>query len=223
MRVKICGITNAEDARAVVAAGADCVGLILAASRRQIRPATAAAISATLPATVPAVLVFRDAPLTEVLAAVELTGCTWVQLHGREPVDYLRRLRDARPGLRIIRAWEIAGPADGAALEAYLADAEADRSAPNVVLLDVPKGGPHPGYDVLGDASRRLARRPPEVWCAGSLTPDNLLQALAAGMYDGVDVASGVEAAAGRKDHAAVRRFIDVVRGLQGQAQPRSR
>lgn len=223
MRVKICGITNADDAHAAVAAGGEFVGLILAASRRQISAADAAAICATLPATVPAVLVFRDAPLTEALAAVELTGCTWVQLHGREPVEYLKRLRDARPGLHVIRAWEVAGPADGAALEAYLADAEAGRSAPDVVLLDAPKGGAPPGYGVLGDISRRLTRRPPEVWCAGGLTPDSLPQALAAGIYEGVDVASGVEAAPGRKDHAAVRRFIGVVRGLQGQTQPRGR
>ena len=84
----------------------------------------------------------------------------------------------------------------------------------DVVLLDAPKGGPHPGYERLGDISHRLRNRPPAVWCAGRLTADNLATVVASGRYDGVDVARGVESRPGVKDPAVLQRFLQIAKRL---------
>lgn len=207
MHVKICGITNVDDAREAARCGADFVGLILAASRRQITVDVAKDVVVAVPETRP-VLLFRDAPLDNVLAALEATDCAWVQLHGHEPATYLGELVRRRPGLHLIRAWEVALPDDGDKLAGYLREAEKASIRIDAVILDAPKGGPHPGYERLGDISIRCYPRPPEVWCAGGLTPANLATAVKTGRYDGVDVASGVESQPGIKDHAALRQFI---------------
>lgn len=214
MRIKICGITATADALLAARYGADLVGLILAPSPRRIGLPAAAEIVAALPPATGAVLVFRDAPLDEVLAALDTTGARWVQLHGREPAACLAQLAARRPAVRIIKAWEVLGLDAGASLAAYLASTVAAGRPPDAVLLDAPKGGPHPGYELLGELARQLNARPPEVWCAGGLTPANVATAVAAGRYDGVDVAAGVEVRPGVKDHAAVRQFIAAARRL---------
>jgi phosphoribosylanthranilate isomerase len=211
MQLKFCGITSERDALAAAEAGADFVGLILAPSPRQIDPVRARRIMDRLPPETQPVLLFKDAPLAEMVAALERTRCEWVQLHGEEPVEALRGLRLHNPNLRLVKAWTVRGPVAAEALLSYLAEVQAADIQLDVVLLDAPKGGPHPGYEALGEVSRRLTERPPEVWCAGSLTADNVADALAAGRYDGVDVASGVELAPGRKDAAEMRRFAAAV------------
>ncbi len=212
MRVKICGITNRDDALAAAELGADFVGLILAPSARQISIVQAADIMRDLPAATKPVLLFRDAPLGEVRAALDATRCDWVQLHGNEPVPYLRTLRDRYPALHLIKAWTITVEGGGA-LGTYLGEAADTGVAIEVVILDAPKGGPHPGYEALGQVATACTQRPPAVFCAGGLTADNVAAAVAQGEYDGVDVASGVEREPGVKDHAAVRAFIEAARG----------
>lgn len=230
MDAKICGITNLEDARAAAAAGAAYVGLIRAESPRQVPLDTAREIVTALPATTTPVLVFRDAAVPEVLAAVAATGATWVQLHGQESPRYIAALQEAYaaqrprgPALRIVKAWEVEAVADAdvsatmGGLRAYvdelgrLADAPAHRNL-DAVLLDAPKGRVHPGFDVLGAASQAAAALGCTVWCAGGLTAENLAGVLPKLACSVVDVASGVEAAPGRKDHAAVARFVAVAR-----------
>ena len=214
MRVKICGITRPEDAREAAHCGADFIGLIRAPSARRVTVATARQVIAALPEHVQPVLLFRDAPLDEVTAAVDATGGDWVQLHGREPVAYLAELAARRPALRLIRAWEVTAEQADDDLAAYLQQAGAVNLRIDVVILDAPKGGAHPGYERLARISRRCRQRPPEIWCAGGLTPKNVAAAIAQGRYDGVDVASGVESSPGIKDHAALRAFIETARQL---------
>ena len=214
MHAKVCGITNSDDALVVAGAGADFIGLILAPSARRVTVDQAARVISALPATVQPVLVFRDAPLEEVLDALARTSRAWVQLHGLEPVAYAKDLLARRPGTHLIKAWEIASDESAADLLTYLQAARAAGVHIDAVILDVPKGGPHSGYDCLGRVSRQCVDRPPEIWCAGGLRPDNVAAALALGRYDGVDVASGVETSPGVKDHAAVRAFITAARDL---------
>ena len=214
MRVKICGLTSVADATEVARCGADFAGLVLAPSPRHVPLESAAQIAAALPATTQPVLVFRDATREEVLGALSVTGCTWLQLHGRESVSYLSAIRQRRPQVRLVRAWELATPQAPDELLDYLRQADAARVRIDIVLLDAPKGGAHPGFERLGDISLRCHTRPPEVWCAGGLTASNLVTAVASGRYNGVDVASGVESRPGVKDHIAVQQFIAMAKRL---------
>jgi phosphoribosylanthranilate isomerase len=209
MRVKVCGITNLADALAAARLGADCVGFIRAHSPRQIPLARAAEIIRDLPDRTSGVLVYRDAELAEVVDALTATGCTWVQLHGQEPVEYLAELRRRVPRARIIKTWEVASLAAAAPLRAFLDAAAGAAAAVDVVLLDVPKASLHPGYACLAAVAQSLSPRPPEVWLAGGLTPGNVTAAVVGARFDGVDVASGVELRPGVKDHAALRAFVE--------------
>jgi len=210
MRIKMCGVTNPSDAVLVSRCGADFVGLILATSPRQVTVEVAREVVRALPPDSQPVLVFRDAPAEVVRDAVNATGCRWIQLHGRETLADIETLRRRCPHVRIMKGWEVGtGDAEGD-LMAYLAPVAGGLI--DVVILDAPKAGPHPGYERLGELSRQLRARPPEVWCAGGLTAGNVAAALAAGCYDGVDVAGGVEVSPGHKDETLVRRFIAVVR-----------
>lgn len=214
MHVKICGITSVHDARQAAYCGADFVGLILAPSSRRVTVDIARDVAAALPAATQPVVLFRDAPLEDVLSALELTGCAWVQLHGREPVTYLAELARHRVGVHLIRAWEITSPTAGDELVNYLREAAAAGVRIDAVILDAPKGGPHPGFERLGDISLGCRPRPPEVWCAGGLSPANLVMAVATGQYDGVDVARGVESQPGIKDYAALEQFVTTAKRL---------
>ena len=212
MIVKVCGITRPEDAVAAARLGADFVGLIRAPSARRVDLDRARHIAAELPDGTKPVLLFRDAPLDEVSAAVEETGVRWVQLHGSEPIAYVCDLLRRCPDVRLLRAWEVAGPSAATDLHDYLQAAAAGVRF-HAVILDAPKGGPHPGYDCLGDVSRRCRDLVSQVWCAGGLTPENVSEAVRAGQYAGVDVARGVEQSPGVKDHALLERFVQAVRG----------
>lgn len=216
MRVKICGITNSDDALAAAQAGADFVGLILAASSRRVDVDAAKAVIAALPTPVVPVLVFRDAPVDKVVTALDAAGTRWAQLHGAESVAYLTESQRRRPDVRVIKTWEVS--ANGKiepsveALVGFVRDAlDAGVDLP-IVLLDAPKGGPHPGHERMAAHAAACHALPVQVWCAGGLTPNNVAGALAGGEFDGVDVASGVEVRPGVKDRAAIRRFVENAR-----------
>lgn len=214
MRVKICGITNLDDALTAARCGADFVGLILAPSPRRVSVEQARVIAAALPPAVQPVLVGRNAPLAETLAALEAVGRAWVQLHGDEPVEYVADLLRQRPQTPVVKAWTVTSADSANELAAYLQQARAAGVRLEAVLLDTPKNEPHPRYDRMAEVAARCADRPPEVWLAGRLTPDNVATAVVGGRFDAVDVASGVELRPGVKSHAAIERFVSVAKGL---------
>lgn len=214
MRIKICGVTRPADARRAVELGVDFVGLIRARSARQVSLEEARRVARMLPPTTVGVLLYRDTPLEQVCTEVSEVGVKWVQLHGAEPLSYVRELHAACPDVRLIRAWEVAGPDAADALGAYLDAARGEGLPVAIVILDAPKGGRHPGYESLGEVSHRCRASGVEIWCAGGLTPANVASAVAAGDYAGVDVARGVERAPGIKDHVAMERFVAAVRAL---------
>jgi phosphoribosylanthranilate isomerase len=227
MHVKICGMTRAEDAVLAAQLGADFIGLIRAPSSRQVSLDVAISIARQAGATVGGqthrtrpVLLYRDAPLEDVCAELERSGLDWVQLHGRESVALVENLVRRFPELHLIKAWEVAAAAsvdDGADLADYLHEAAARGIRFDAVILDVPKNGPHPGYDRLGEVSRRCHGLADEFWCAGGLTEQNLAAAVRAGQYEGIDVSRGVESRPGVKDAELLRRFVDVARELRPQ------
>lgn len=199
--VKICGITNEEDAKAACDAGANALGLVFyPKSKRYVEPARAKIIVDGLPPFVFTVGVFVNADINMVRELAKYVGLDAVQLHGDESPSYCKKLK----GLRVIKALRIAGPEDTQKASDYLGSVCA-------VLYDTFVEG-EPGGTGLSFPHEWLADAPGPYLLAGGLTPENVAQAVAALDPLAVDVSSGVEAAPGKKDHNLVRLFIENAR-----------
>lgn len=207
IRVKICGLTTLEDARWAWRCGADLLGFILVpSSPRFIPPARIAEITHALTAegcTAQYVGVFAVESLVEVRRVMEEAGLHLAQLHGEVQPDDVAAL-----GWPVILARRVVPRRETTCSWDELA-----RYPAWAYLLD--------GYDPhkLGGTGRTwdwsLARQAPPGWrliVAGGLTPENVGQAIRQARPWGVDVSSGVERSPGRKDPAAVERFIRQVR-----------
>jgi len=195
--VKICGITNHEDALLATALGADALGFVFAPSRRQVHLDEVRDIVRRLPPEVVTVGVFRNERMERVVDVASRAGLTGVQLHGREP---LREVRWIRERVRfVIQAFTAGDPALRA-----VANGPAD-----VVLVDGPDPGSGRVFDwSLGDGAPGGVR----LLLAGGLTPENVGEAIRRVRPWGVDVSTGVEARPGRKDPAKLRRFVEAAR-----------
>ena len=199
-RVKVCGLTDAADARLAADAGAAFAGLIMVpGTPRALSVAQAEAVAEGL--AIPKVGVFRNAKPLEVAQAAQALGLAAVQLHGEEDAAYIRGLRALLPeGVEIWAA---------AAVGESLAEprAGADRT-----VFDTAVNGRSGGTGTAFDWSR-LAGQPElaEGLLAGGLRPDNAAAAARVGAW-ALDVSSGVEAAPGRKDPAKLAAFFDALR-----------
>jgi phosphoribosylanthranilate isomerase len=203
-RVKICGITNLEDAEEAVRLGAWAIGLNHhPGSPRMCPPDAAAEIGAALKRRCEVAGVFVNSTLDEVARAAAEEQLTMVQLHGKEgPVFCAEAAR--RTGCKVIKALRVRSAADIQAAEAY-------RTAFH--LLDAHRSGTPGGTGESFDWEL-VAGRDSEVplILAGGLTPDNVSEAIGVTNPYVVDVASGVEAAPGRKDHALLAAFFEGAR-----------
>jgi phosphoribosylanthranilate isomerase len=197
MFVKICGITNEDDALLSVAMGADAVGFVFAPSPRQLAPQKAYDITRRLPPEILTVGVFRNELPSRVVEIAHKAGVKGVQLHGRETAAQTK---------------EVAGHFRWV-IKAFGADDEnlprADQYGTDIVLLDAPDPGSGKVFDwsVAGDAPDSL-----RLILAGGLTPDNVAAAIDEVRPWGVDVSSGVERSPGKKDALAVKHFIEHAR-----------
>jgi phosphoribosylanthranilate isomerase len=195
--IKICGITNEDDALLAVALGADALGFVFAPSRRQVKPDAVRDIVRRLPSEVMTVGVFRDDKPAHVVDVASRVGLHAVQLHGREPRTEVQWIRER---VRFV----IQGFAAGDPSLASAVNSPAD-----VILVDSPDPGSGRVFDW------RLAEGAPSgvrLLLAGGLTPHNVADAIALVRPWGVDVSSGVEAAAGSKDPRKLRQFIEAAR-----------
>ncbi len=191
--VKICGVTTVDDALLAAGLGADAVGLNFADSPRRVGLDTAHDILDRLPPDVMAVAVFRNQPRDEVVETAHRLGIGVVQLHGDETPEDSRWIASQVSGL--IRAFGIADPAL----------TSGDDYGANRLLIDSPQPGSGQVFD-WSNLERVLHGR--RFILAGGLTPENVADAIEVARPWGVDVASGVEQAPGRKDPARMRRFI---------------
>jgi len=201
MRVKICGITNLDDAAEAVRLGAWAIGLIhYDHSPRFCPPADAAAIGAAFRRKCEVVGVFVNPELDDVTKAVEDAGLTMVQLNGEEGPSFCAEI-GRRTGVKVIKAIHVSSAAD-------IHDAEAIRT--DYHLFDSRGkglwGGTGQSFD-WGLLRERRSDIPAIV--AGGLRPENVAEAITVTHPFAVDVASGVEAEPGRKDHAAMKAFFD--------------
>ena len=196
VRVKICGVTRPEDARAAAGAGADYLGVnFWPQSPRAVDVGRALAIAAAAPG-VPLVGVFVDAPRDQVARTAESARLSLVQFHGGETPAYCRDW--PWPVIKAIRV-----PEGGSA--AALAEPFADV---DYLLVDAYVAG-RPGGTGVRVGAEALAGAPGErLFLAGGLTPENVADAVRAVRPFAVDVASGVEERVGVKDHEKIQRFI---------------
>jgi phosphoribosylanthranilate isomerase len=193
MFVKICGITNEDDALFAVAMGADAVGFIFAPSPRQVAAQAVYDITRRLPPEVLTVGVFRDELPSRVIEIAHRSNVKAVQLHGRETRE--QTIEIAKSIRWVIKAFGSDSP--------HLT--QADQYGTDLVMLDAPSPGSGKVFDwnLAADVpdSMRLI-------LAGGLDPDNVADAIQIVEPWGVDSASGVEASPGKKDPTKVRRFI---------------
>lgn len=204
MRVKICGVTNLDDAAEAVRLGAWAVGLIhYDKSPRWCRPAEAARIGAAFRRKCEVVGVFVNPELEEVDKAVENAGLTMVQLNGEEGPSFCAETA-RRTGVKVIKAIHVASAAD-------VHNAEAHRTAFHLFDRrgDGLWGGTGESFD--WELLRERRSEVPAI-VAGGLRPGNVAEAIAVAHPYAVDVASGVEAEPGRKDHAAMAAFFEAAK-----------
>ena len=203
-QVKICGLTRPHEAARCAGLGADAIGLVFfPQSPRNVTPEQAGAVVAALPESVAAVGVFVEAGFSFIMSRVERCGLSMVQLHGRESPRLAARL--TAEGVGVIKALFVGGRPGLTAVQAFDADA---------YLVECARG-PLPGGNAMAwdwGAARDFGVHHPLV-LAGGLSPDNVGDAIRAGLPAAVDVSSGVEASPGRKDTDKVARLIAAVHG----------
>lgn len=218
MWIKICGITSLEDAQFAVAAGADAVGFVFAASPRRVSVETVRAITRRLPQSVEKIGVFVDASLAAMADAIQTGDLTGVQLHCENSEGMAQGLRDAARKisreLRIVRVLHYG--ADTARFRSQLRNLCAEHAI-DAVLLDTRVAGKPGGTGVPFDwqaARATLLAEAPHLplIAAGGLHADNVREAISILRPWGVDVSSGVEMTPGRKDPARVTAFIRAAR-----------
>lgn len=193
MFIKVCGITNEQDALLAVALGADALGFVFAPSPRQISPALAREIVKRLPPETVTVGVFRNETPSRVIEVVNEARLQGAQLHGHEtPAMTAEVATDIRFVIKAV----VAGSQDAA---------QANNFASDAILVD----GLHPGsgnaydWDLLQDLPTDI-----RLMLSGGLTPENVAAGILQVQPWGVDVSSGVEKAPGLKDAVKMRHFI---------------
>lgn len=210
-RIKVCGVTSADDAVLAVEAGADAVGInFFQGSIRFVPPLSAAPIAEAVRGKATLVAVFVNESPDKIAGICGELGIGVVQLSGREPADSAARIR-----LPVIKAVHMTA---GSTIEPY-------RDYPcDSFLLDADTPGKYGGTGVsldwetlgrtIGGPMIRFGENdasfPGRPWMlAGGLTPENVTEAIKTARPFGVDVASGVEAASGKKDRNKMKDFVD--------------
>ncbi len=203
VKVKVCGITNPEDARVAADAGADAIGLVFAESPRRLSVQRAREIASTLPDGILKVGVFVDAEPEEVLRVAREVGLDYAQLHGDEPPEAVAEIRDG--GVRVMKALRVRNAEALAAVERYETD---------LFLLDAWSAQARGGTGVRFDweLAKSLKGRD-NILVSGGLNPENVREAIEYFEPYGVDASSSLEERPGKKNGDRVRRFVGAAKG----------
>jgi len=214
VRIKICGIRDRDQGRAIAQLGATALGFIcVPQSPRFVTNEQLGAIAAHLPPEVARIGVFVNADLATICAAVA-QGLTGVQLHGGESPEFCRHLRAALPDCELTVALRVRAAAD-------LDSAAAYADCADWLLLDAyhPQHYGGTGQTLDWDSLRNF--RAPLPWLlAGGLTPENVLDALRRTRPDGIDLSSGVERTPGDKDLQRVAQLFQALQALRRSPNP---
>jgi phosphoribosylanthranilate isomerase len=202
--IKICGITNLNDAHAAVAAGADALGFnFYKPSPRYIAPESARDIINTLPDSLLTVGVFVNEGSPEAVRSIaNQAGVKAVQLHGDESPDYCRALDS------VIKTFAVSGDFDLEQLQAYEVDA---------IMLDTKDNRLRGGTGRVFDWSiaQQVSQLNPRLYLAGGLSPENIREAVEMVQPYAVDACSSLEDKPGIKNHERMRVFVDAVRSVK--------
>jgi len=202
VRVKICGITNLDDAMAAVDFGADALGFVFfRESPRCIKHADAGKIIKKLPPFITTIGVFVDEKPEQIEKIVTMTGIDVIQLHGNESPEWCNLSRRMIKAIRV-KSLESLDP-----LIHY-------KDRVSAFLLDTFTP------DIFGGTGQifnwdiaTYAKQFGRIILAGGLTPDNVVKAVRRVQPYGVDVSSGVESGKGKKDHKKMKLFIEKAKG----------
>jgi len=203
-KVKICGITNYEDAVAAMDMGADLLGFnFYKKSPRYVEPEKVADIVSQLPGFIDLVGVFVNSTIEQIHEIKQICSINWVQLHGDEDPEFCNALRSH--DVKTMKAIRVKDQSDIEKAKDFFTDA---------ILLDAfdPEnyGGTGETFDwnFIGHIGKR-------VFLAGGINPDNAEAAVKLGVY-GIDICSGVETSPGTKDHNKMKQLFDNIRYLRG-------
>ena len=204
VKLKICGITNHEDAAAALDMGADLLGFnFYPKSPRFIPPEEARQIISKLPAFVDLAGVFVNESIERIHEIHGICQLDWVQLHGDEDVEFCKQF--LTHNVKVMKAIRVKDQNDVQSADDYFTDA---------VLLDAFDPDKYGGtgltfdWNVIGHINKR-------VFLAGGINPDNAAKAAELGVY-GIDVCSGIEAKPGQKDHKKMKKLFENIRHLRG-------
>ena len=205
--VKICGITNLEDALVAVAAGADQLGFnFYKPSPRYITPQNAREIIDQLPETVFTVGVFVNEESPAVVRNIaKEAGIEAVQLHGDETPEYCCELADDN---YVIKTFAVSGSFDIERTQGYEVPA---------IMLDTRDINLRGGTGRVFDWSVARKARPliPRLYLAGGLSPENVAEAVTSVRPYAVDACSSLELKKGKKSHERMRAFVSAVRSVK--------
>jgi len=211
VKVKICGITNFEDAVAATEAGADMLGLnFYRPSSRYIEPDRAREIVERLRSdgqnsSTTMVGVFVDESIDSVVRIVNEVGLDAVQLHGDESPEFCAALKSLVPDKAIIKALRVNGSFDPQTASSY---------SVNAIMLDAfheqLRGGT--GRVIDWDIASTVRDLVPQLFLSGGLSPENAAEAISRVQPFAVDACSSLESSPGRKDASRMREFVRVVR-----------
>jgi phosphoribosylanthranilate isomerase len=202
--IKICGITNLNDAHAAVAAGADALGFnFYKPSPRYIAPENAREIINTLPESIHTVGVFVNESSPDAVRSIaDRAGVKAVQLHGDESPDYCRALN------AVIKTFAVSGSFDLKQLESYEVDA---------IMLDTKdnhlRGGTGRVFDWT--IAQQVSQLVPKLYLAGGLSPENVSEAIEMVQPYAVDACSSLEDKPGIKNHERMCVFVNKVRSVK--------
>lgn len=209
MRIKICGITQADQGAAIVQLGIPTLGFIcVPASPRYVTPVQIATISAALDRPTDKIGVFVGADLGTIAATVAEGQLTGIQLHGDESIEFCKQARLNLPGVELIKAIRVRDRAD-------LDRALAYSPVVDNLLLDAYHPDQMGGTGQAIDWTLLEQFQPDCAWfLAGGLRPDNIAEALAQLRPNGIDLSSGVEITPGNKDLDLVTALIEQVTAI---------
>jgi len=204
VRIKICGITNLEDALAGFFAGADALGFVFyKKSPRYIDPRQAANLARILPKKIKRVGVFVDEKVSRVRRIARLCGLDMLQFHGQESPEYCKKFKTDK----VIKVFRINKKEDLEGVSKYKTFAYLFDSFSKTKLGGT---GKKFNWKILA----QTARMKPVVFVSGGLTAGNIKQAVKLLKPDWVDVSSSLELKPGKKDHKKIQKFVQAARSI---------